>query len=227
MVHSLNVKDIHNWDQFLAPYAQAVEELKIKLKSIRKQYREEGKHAPIEFITGRVKTTESILEKMEMRHIPDDQLIEEVQDIAGIRIMCQFVEDIHEVVRLIKQRNDFDIVIERDYIHNQKPSGYRSYHLVVEYPVQRIDGEEKVYVEIQIRTLAMNFWATIEHTLNYKYKGEYPERIHERLVNAAEAAFRLDEEMTQIREEIKEAQFIFARNREQSMKKEDNSNRML
>lgn len=202
-----------DWDAFLAPYYQAVEELKIKLKGIRRQYRQNGKHAPIEFITGRIKTPESIREKMEVRNIPDDELIAGVQDIAGLRVMCQFVEDIHEVVRLLKQRNDFTIIIERDYITNKKESGYRSYHVVVEYPVQRVQGEEKILVEIQIRTLAMNFWATIEHSLNYKYRGEYPQTIHKRLERAAEAAFRLDEEMSQIREEIQEAQFIFEKQR--------------
>ena len=126
---------VENWDAFLAPYYQAVEELKIKLKGIRKQYRQEGRHAPIEFITGRVKTPESILEKMEVRQIPQEDFLEGVQDVAGLRIMCQFVEDIYEVVRLLQQRKDFTILIERDYIHNKKKSGYRSYHVVLEYPV--------------------------------------------------------------------------------------------
>ena len=201
---------VEDWDAFLAPYNQAIEELKIKLKGIRLQYRQKGKHAPIEFITGRVKTPESIREKMQVRKILTEDFLEGVQDIAGLRIMCQFVDDIYEVVRLIRQRNDFEIVIERDYIQNKKASGYRSYHLVLEYPVQRIEGETKILVEIQIRTLAMNFWATIEHSLNYKYKGEFPEAIHERLERAAEAAFLLDEEMSEIREEIQEAQYIFA-----------------
>lgn len=214
-MNQLDGQLVPDWEAFLAPYHQAVEELKIKLKGIRRQYRQEGKHAPIEFITGRVKTPESILEKMEVRSIPKDELLEGVQDIAGIRIMCQFVEDIFEVVRLLKQRNDFNIIIERDYIKNKKRSGYRSYHLVLEYPVQCVQGEQILLVEIQIRTLAMNFWATIEHSLNYKYRGEYPEIIHERLERAAEAAFLLDEEMSQIREEIQEAQFIFTKCKDQ------------
>lgn len=201
---------VEDWEVFLAPYEQAVEELKIKLKGIRKQYRETNSHAPIEFITGRVKTKESILEKAEIRNIVLDRLEEDIQDIAGIRIMCQFVEDIHEVVRLLRSRKDFEIIIERDYITNKKASGYRSYHLVIEYPVQRIEGEKIVICEIQIRTLAMNFWATIEHTLNYKYMGEYPQELHNRLIRAAEAAFLLDKEMSEIREEIMEANYYFS-----------------
>lgn len=205
---------VENWDSFLAPYEQAVEELKVKLKGIRKEYRDLNSHAPIEFITGRVKTKESILEKAEVRDIDLTRLEEDVQDIAGLRIMCQFVEDIHEVVKLLRARNDFEIIIERDYITNKKESGYRSYHMVIEYPVQRIFEEKKILVEIQIRTLAMNFWATIEHSLNYKYRGEYPEELHNRLIRAAEAAFRLDEEMSEIREEIKDAQHYFTGKKE-------------
>lgn len=206
----MNSESITDWDAFLAPYGQAVEELKVKLKGIRKQYRENNDHAPIEFITGRVKTKESILEKSEIRDIPLDRLEEDIQDIAGIRIMCQFVEDIHEVVKLLHARKDFDIIIERDYVTNKKESGYRSYHLVVEYPVQRGMEEKRVLCEIQIRTLAMNFWATIEHSLNYKYRGEYPKELHARLIRAAEAASLLDKEMSEIREEVKEAQIYFA-----------------
>ena len=209
-------KEVENWDSFLAPYEQAVEELKVKLKGIRKQYRDENTHAPIEFITGRVKTKESILEKAEVRDIDLTRLEQDVQDIAGLRIMCQFVEDIHEVVRLLRARNDFEIIIERDYVTHKKESGYRSYHMVIEYPVQRIYEEKKILVEIQIRTLAMNFWATIEHSLNYKYRGEYPEELHDRLIRAAEAAFRLDEEMSEIREEIKDAQRYFSDKRDDS-----------
>src|SRR5699024_7026415 len=103
--------------------------------------------------------------------------------------------------------------LERDYVENTKESGYRSYHLIIEYPVETIDGPVVILAEIQIRTLAMNFWATIEHTLNYKYSGEYPPEIRRRLQNAAEAAFLLDEEMSQIREEIQDAQKYYSKKR--------------
>jgi len=133
-----------------------------------------------------------------------------MSDIAGLRIMCQFVEDLHQVVELLRTRKDMKVIIERDYITNKKASGYRSYHLVIEYPVQLIDGEKIILAEIQIRTLAMNFWATIEHSLNYKYQGEFPAEISERLRRSAEAAYQLDEEMSNIREEIQEAQRLFS-----------------
>lgn len=200
---------IENWSLFIEPYAQAVEEVKIKLKNIRKEYRTQQRHAPIEFVTGRVKTRESILEKMELRDIPPQDLLVGVQDIAGIRIMCQFVEDIYDVADILMERNDFKVLLIRDYIRNHKPSGYRSYHMIVEYPVQRTTEVVPVIIEIQIRTLAMNFWATIEHSLNYKYRGEYPDHILHRLERASEAAFMLDQEMSQIRGEIQEANQIF------------------
>ncbi|OZI12547.1 GTP pyrophosphokinase [Bacillaceae bacterium SAS-127] len=204
------------WDEFLSPYKQAVEELKVKLKGMRTQFELEDEHSPIEFVTGRVKPIASILEKAYEKGIPFERLETEIQDIAGVRMMCQFVDDIKKVVQKLRMRKDFTIVEEKDYISHKKPSGYRSYHLVIEYPVQTINGEKKILAEIQIRTLAMNFWATIEHSLNYKYDGQFPEEIQMRLQRAAEAAFRLDEEMSLIREEIKEAQAFFTKKKEQT-----------
>lgn len=203
-----------HWDHFLAPYKQAVEELKIKLKGMRSQFEMDSVHSPIEFVTGRVKPIASILDKANQKGIPLDKLESEMQDIAGLRMMCQFVDDIHTVVKMLRTRNDLRIVEERDYISYKKTSGYRSYHVVIEYPVQTIHGEKKLLVEVQIRTLAMNFWASIEHSLNYKYKGQFPSDIKKRLKSAAEAAFRLDEEMSLIRTEIQEAQAFFTRKKE-------------
>ena len=178
-------------------------------------------HSPIEFVTGRVKPIASILDKANQKGIPLDKLEEEMQDIAGMRIMCQFVDDIHHVVSLLRSRNDLEVIEERDYISHKKTSGYRSYHVVISYPVQTIQGEKKILAEIQIRTLAMNFWATTEHTLNYKYKGVFPTDIQMRLKRAAEAAFRLDEEMSLIRGEIQDAQAFFTRKKELKQEEKD------
>ncbi|OAS83854.1 GTP pyrophosphokinase [Metabacillus litoralis] len=199
------------WKLFLAPYNQAVEELKVKLRGIRSQYELEHSNSPIEFVTGRVKPIASILDKSKRKGIPIENLEDDMQDIAGIRMMCQFVDDIKVVVNMLKNRNDLEIVEERDYITSKKDSGYRSYHVVARYPVQTVAGEKKLLVEIQIRTLSMNFWATIEHSINYKYSGNIPEDIKVRLKRAAEAAYSLDEEMSQIRGEVQEAQAIFSR----------------
>jgi len=201
---------MEDWNHFLLPYQQAVDELKVKLRGMRKQFRDLNQHAPIEFVTGRVKPVDSIKEKMLRRKVQADRLEQDMQDIAGLRIMCQFVEDIYQVVDLLRKRTDMTILEERDYISNEKPSGYRSYHIVIEYPVQMVGGEKKILAEIQVRTLAMNFWATIEHSLNYKYQGDFPENLSQRLQRAAEAAFSLDKEMSEIREEIQEAQSLFS-----------------
>ncbi|GBG96056.1 GTP pyrophosphokinase [Lactococcus termiticola] len=197
-----------NWEEFLDPYVQTVGELKIKLRGVRKQYLKKGLYSPIEFVTGRVKRRDSIVKKARMRGYTRDSL-SEMEDIAGIRVMVQFVDDVWDVLALLKRRKDFKIIEERDYIHNQKASGYRSYHVVIEYPIDTIDGFQVVNAEIQIRTLAMNFWATIEHSLNYKYGGVIPQEIQERLSNAAKEAAQLDAEMGEIREDIQEAQLMF------------------
>lgn len=200
--------EIQNWQMMLIPYHQAVEELKIKFKGIRKEFIKLDEYSPIEFVTGRVKKISSMLEKAKKKDIPLDQVEEKIEDIAGIRIMCQFAEDIYKVMDIIKARDgkDLYIVEERDYITNTKASGYRSYHIIIKYPVQTTKGEKLIFAEIQIRTLAMNFWATIEHSLRYKYKQNMPAHLQERLNKAAQAACLLDQEMAEIREEVLKAQ---------------------
>ncbi len=200
---------IGEWKVFLIPYEQAVEELKVKFRSIRKEYRRKNEYSPIEFITGRVKEISSILEKAGKFDIPLDRIGYEMEDIAGIRVMCQFVDDVEKVVEIIRGRKDMQIMYEKDYVTNVKESGYRSYHVVIKYPVNMADGEKDILAELQIRTLAMNFWATIEHSLNYKYKHEIPKDIKLKLKSAADAAFQLDEQMLEIKDEIKDAQKLF------------------
>ena len=200
---------IQNWKDFLTPYDQAVSELKVKLRSIRKEFRRKNEYSPIEFVTGRVKEVSSILEKANKYSIPVDRIQYEMEDIAGIRIMCQFVDDIDTVVNIIRNRKDMQVLYEKDYVSNVKPSGYRSYHVVIRYPINMADGQKDILAEFQIRTLAMNFWATIEHSLNYKYKKNLPKDIQLKLKRAADAAFTLDEEMLEIKDEIKDAQTLF------------------
>ena len=197
-----------DWLSFFEPYELALQELKINLRGIRQQYKTKGLHSPIEFVDGRVKTISSILDKLERMGLSINA-IDEVYDIAGIRINCQFVEDIYMVVDLLTKRHDLEIVETRDYILNQRDSGYRSYHIHAYYHLETIDGMKKVLVEFQIRTLAMNFWASIEHSLNYKYDGQIPDQIKDRFKQAAEAAGWLDRQMSEIRDEIAEAQKTF------------------
>jgi len=200
---------IIEWKKFLIPYDQAVEELKVKFRSIRRELRKKNEYSPIEFVTGRVKEVSSILEKANKFSIPLDRIQFEMEDIAGLRVMCQFVDDIDKVVNLIRQRKDMQIIYEKDYVTNVKPSGYRSYHMIIKYPVNMADGMTEILAEFQIRTLAMNFWATVEHSLNYKYKHNIPNDIRGKLKNAADAAFQLDQQMLTIKDEIKDAQKLF------------------
>lgn len=199
--------EYEKWEEILAPYNHAVEELKVKFKNIRKEFFAKGEYSPIEFVTGRTKKVASIISKAKRLNMKDIE--EEMEDIAGIRIMCQFVEDIYTIVELIKNRSDMTVVYEKDYIENFKDSGYRSYHVIIKYPIHSIAGSKEILCEIQIRTLAMNFWATIEHSLKYKYEHYIPENLAVRLRRAADAAFLLDQEMSEIREDIMKAQVMY------------------
>jgi putative GTP pyrophosphokinase len=198
--------EYEKWDEVLAPYDHAVEELKVKFKNIRKEFMAKGEYSPIEFVTGRTKKIASIISKSQRLNIVDIE--SEMEDIAGIRIMCQFVEDIYTIIELIENRRDMSIVYSKDYIQNFKDSGYRSYHVIIKYPINSIAGSKEILCEIQIRTLAMNFWATIEHSLKYKYEHYIPEDLAVRLRRAADAAFLLDQEMSEIREDIMKAQVM-------------------
>lgn len=193
---------IKNWDSFLMPYRQAVNELIVKLTSIQIQFQKTNDESSIELVTGRVKSINSIQEKMKRRHITEENLENDMEDIAGLRIICQFIDDIYKVANILRNRNDIKILEERDYINNSKPSGYRSYHIVIEYPIQLLNSEKKVLAEIQIRTMSMNFWSTIEHSLSYKYNGSFPENVKKRLKHVAELSFKLDKEMSSIRKDI-------------------------
>lgn len=199
------------WKEFLIPYQQAVDEIVLKFLKLKDQYSKIGEYSPIETVQGRVKSVSSILEKIQNYGIGLDDLEEKILDIAGIRITCQFREDIHEIVDHIRKRSqcDMQIIKVKDYLNKRKASGYESYHLIISYPVYSIFGYKEVMVEIQIRTMAMNFWSIIEHSLNYKYKENIPEDIRNRLVNAASAVHEIDQEMSLIRGEIKNAQRLF------------------
>lgn len=198
--------DIQLWREVLDPYVLAVDELTVKFNHLIKEYHNAGEYCPIENVEGRVKRISSILEKAQKKGIPLDEIEDNLLDIAGIRLICQFVEDIQTVVDIIKNRVDMYVVCEKDYITNQKESGYRSYHLIIEYMVHTTKGPRTIKAEIQIRTLAMDFWATIEHSLQYKYKQNMPQAIKTRLLNAANAIIVLDREMSKVRDEIMDAQ---------------------
>ncbi|MDO4337574.1 MAG: GTP pyrophosphokinase family protein [Eubacteriales bacterium] len=198
--------EIQLWRSILCPYELAVKELVVKFEHIIREHKQNDLYSPIEQVKGRVKSVSSILEKMQRKHIPMERLEEEVEDIAGIRIICQFEEDIDAVASMIRNRTDMTIKSEKNYLKHIKQSGYRSYHLIIYYTVDTLNGPKKLQAEIQIRTMAMNFWATIEHSLQYKYKGDMPLHVTERLSKAADAIISLDHEMSSVRNEIMDAQ---------------------
>ena len=177
--------EIHIWKELLDPYEQAVSELLVKFENLKQEFRKKNLYSPIESVCGRVKSVSSILDKMQTKGIPFEMLEDEVEDIAGIRIICQFVEDISKIADLIRKRTDMEVISLKNSLENQKKSGYRSFHMIVRYTVQTVNGPKSVQVEIQIRTMAMNFWATTEHSLQYKYKGDIPEHLTNALTKVA------------------------------------------
>lgn len=203
--------ELQLWRQTLEPYALAVDELIVKLNHIKNEFEYAGEYCPIESVNGRVKRISSILEKAQRKHIELDDVENKLDDIAGVRIICRFVEDIDKVVEILRKRSDMKILQEKDYITESKPSGYRSYHLIIEYAVQSLNGPKTITAEIQVRTLAMNFWATVEHSLQYKYKGNMPEHVKDKLLTSAEAIVTLDEEMSVVRKEILSAQNYYTK----------------
>ncbi len=208
--------EIINWDEKLLPYAQTVNELTVKLENLSLGFQKLDKQSPIERVVGRVKSISSIIEKAKRKEIPNDRIFEDIEDIAGVRIICRFIGDIERAISLVRERDtrDISIIKERDYITNIKPSGYRSYHMIVRYPVITAFGYFETLCEIQIRTLSMDFWATVEHSLRYKYKGNIPRHIQERLITTSEASAMLDNEMNEIREDILDAQSLVDRRAE-------------
>ena len=190
-----------NWPQFLQPYEQAVNGFILKLESIKKQYILAGQKNPIESVHGRVKSPKSIIAKLQRMNMEFDD-IRNLSDIGGVRIICKYVQEVYEIFDLLKARKDIEIFWIKDYIENPKPSGYRSLHIIAKYNAETIDGRLPINVEFQIRTLSMHLWASIEHSLKYKYYRNIPENIKLRLIEASRIAYDLDVEMSKIKQEM-------------------------
>ncbi len=198
--------EIQLWRELLNPYQLAIDELTVKFNHIIAEHRAKGLYSPIESVEGRLKSIVSILDKMKRKEISMIDIEEKVEDIAGIRLNCQFVEDIDRVVDLIKKRSDMTVKEEKDYVSHMKASGYRSYHMIIAYTVNTMDGPKEINAEIQIRTMAMDFWATIEHSLQYKYKENIPRYVQQKLIDASRAIVEIDKAMSDVRDEIMDAQ---------------------
>lgn len=204
-VNEINLKELRtNLNRFMLSYKFALEEVRTKINILREEFQVIHEYNPIEHISTRLKSPESILKKMSKKDMKPsfDQMKEQIRDIAGVRITCSFIEDIYKVSDLIQSQHDITVVEVKDYIKTPKPNGYQSLHLIVQVPIFLTDRVEIVYVEIQIRTIAMDFWASLEHKIYYKYNKEIPTHIQKGLKEAATQAALLDRKMEQLNHEI-------------------------
>lgn len=181
-------------------YSCAMREICTKLENLRHEFALKRSRNPIRHITHRLKCPESIGGKMSRRGLPLDYEVmrDRITDIGGVRVVCSYIDDIYDLVAMLKKQDDVLVVKEKDYIANPKPNGYRSYHMVVGIPVFFSEETQIIPVEIQMRTIAMDFWASLEHQLRYKTTAEVPEEIRERLTNIAQDIFNADVEMQEI-----------------------------
>ena len=191
--------------RFRMYYQFGIEEISTKLNILRQEFESIHSYSPIEHIRSRLKSPESLLRKALDIGCPLDipTIRERIRDIAGIRITCSFVSDVYWVASMLSQQPDVTVLQTKDYIADPKPNGYRSLHLIVQVPVFLSDRAEDVVVEIQLRTIAMDFWASVEHKLFYKYRSELPAHLMAELDDAARIADELDNRMGRLRDEIR------------------------
>ena len=194
-------------DEFLNSYYQcAIMEIETKFRVLNQEYSLEYDRNPIEGIKTRVKSYESILKKIRKKNIPInlESIEENIRDIAGIRVICSFPEDIYEIAESFLRQDDIILIEKKDYIKEPKPSGYRSLHLIVQVPIFLQKTKKFVYVEVQLRTIAMDFWASLEHKLRYKKNipAEQEKLIQEELYDCSIQSAELDKRMQDIRNMI-------------------------
>ncbi|KAB8128291.1 GTP pyrophosphokinase family protein [Gracilibacillus oryzae] len=190
--------------RFMMAYEFALEEINTKINILKQEFEYVHDYNPIEHVKSRVKSPESIINKVKKKkltlNIPSIQ--ENIRDIAGIRITCSFVNDIYKIAQMLEKQKDITVIEKKDYIQNPKPNGYKSLHLIIQIPIFMSDRVENIYTEIQIRTIAMDFWASLEHKIYYKYNKEIPAHLRKELKDAAVSANQLDEKMERIHREI-------------------------
>ena len=181
-------------------YESALKEMETKINIISQEFELLYKYNPIEHIKTRIKTPESIVKKLKKKglEVTYKNLVNEINDIAGIRIICSFIPDIYRMVEMFEQTPDIKIIREKDYIKNPKPSGYSSYHLIALVPVSFSKGMTNVKVEIQIRTIAMDFWASLKNKIKYKYDEKLPKNISKELIECSKIVNKLDKKMSSL-----------------------------
>ena len=207
------VDQARQFQQAMMRYTCAIREVKTKLEVLNDELAVKNQRNPIEMIKSRVKKPKSIVEKLQRRgfEVSLESMEKNLDDVAGIRIICSFLDDIYEVADMLIRQDDVKVIAVKDYIKNPKPNGYRSYHMIIEIPVFFSDSKKPIRVEVQIRTIAMDFWASLDHQLKYKKSfiddnGE----ISEELKQCAEVIAGTDMKMLEIRKKI-EAQGVTVR----------------
>lgn len=186
-------------------YRSALKEIRTKLEILNDEFRLVHQYNPIEHIESRLKTDESITRKLmrKGKEITVENIQKYIDDIAGVRVICSFTPDIYRIVDMIASQDDIEVLKTKDYMLNPKINGYRSYHLIVRVLIFLSDKVVRTKVEIQIRTVAMDFWASLEHKIYYKYEGNTPEYIKQELKECADLVAFLDSKMLAINEEVR------------------------
>ncbi|MDD6194584.1 MAG: GTP pyrophosphokinase family protein [Lachnospiraceae bacterium] len=200
-------ESVESWNTAMLMYNSALKEMGTKLEILNDEFQHVHQYNPIEYVKKRLKSPESIVKKLKRygyeTSIPN--MMEYCNDIAGIRIVCSFTSDIYRLADMIGRQNDITVISVKDYIKNPKASGYKSYHMIVSIPIFLSDRVAETKVEIQIRTIAMDFWASLEHKIYYKFEGNAPEYISHDLQECSKIVSELDEKMLSLNEAILEA----------------------
>lgn len=196
----------HDITRFMMVYKFALDEMETKVEILKEEFQTLHDYSPIEHTKSRLKSPESIMKKMIRKNydLSFAGIRNNIKDVAGLRITCSFISDIYRIQEMLQKQDDLVILEVKDYIKNPKPNGYMSLHLLLQVPVFLSDGVEHVCVEVQIRTIAMDFWASLEHKIFYKYNQSVPERLTQELKAAADSANALDLQMERLNDEIQE-----------------------
>lgn len=195
---------VTSWETVIFLYNSALKEVGTKVDILNDEFRHVHKYNPIEYIKSRIKSPESIVKKLKRHGYEStiENMVNHINDIAGIRVVCSFTSDIYRLAEMIGRQNDLTVVSVKDYIKHPKRSGYKSYHMLVTIPIFLSDRVIDTKVEIQIRTIAMDFWASLEHKIYYKFEGNAPEQIRADLKDCADIVEMLDERMLNLNEMI-------------------------
>lgn len=196
--------EVDNWKEVTLIYSSALKEINTKVEILNEEFQHVHRYNPIEHVKSRIKTSESIVKKLKKHGYEStiENMVEYVNDIAGIRIICSFTSDIYRVAEILSAQEDLKVLSIKDYISHPKKSGYMSYHMLIAVPVSLSDKIVDVKVEVQIRTVAMDFWASLEHKIRYKFEGNAPEYITKELEACASMVAELDAKMMSLNEEI-------------------------